>query len=134
MKRARAYLLFLAALAGMTLVLLGVGYQPTRSLAGEAALPAMLLACAVSFVGSAVGGIPIATAGAAGPGANAGLDGLKRFTASMVLRLLVVAALAAAVIWFLAPERKPFLLWLAISYLVLLAADTGFAQRVLRRL
>ena len=128
MSSGRRYLLFLAALAGLTLVLLAVGYLPTRSLAGEAALPAMLLACAVSFVGSAVGGVPIARA------RESGLEGLKLFTASMVLRLLVVAALAGAVIWFLAPERKPFLLWLAISYLVLLAADTGFAQAVFRRL
>jgi len=125
---ARRYLLFLAALVGLTLVLLAVGYLPTRSVAGEEALPAMLLACGVSFIGSAVGGMPIATAHAGG------MEGLKRFTASMVLRLLVVAALAGVVIWLLGPERKPFLLWLAISYLVLLAADTGFAQTVLRRL
>ena len=128
MSVARRYLLFLAALLGLSLVLLAIGYLPTLSLAGEAALPAMLLACGVSFVGSAVGGLPIAMARAGG------MEGLKRFTASMVLRLLVVAALAGAVIWFLGPERKPFLLWLAISYLVLLAADTGFANAVLRRL
>jgi hypothetical protein len=124
----RRYLLFLAALLGLTLALLAVGYLPTRSLAGAAGLPAMLLACGVSFVGSAVGGLPIATARASG------LEGLKRFTASMVLRLAVVAALAGAVIWLLGPERKPFLLWLALSYLVLLVADTGFAQAVFRRL
>ena len=130
----RLYLLFLAALIGLTLVLLAVGYLPTRSMAGEGALPAMLLACGVSFIGSAVGGLPIATTGAGGKEGVGGLEGLKRFTASMVLRLLVVAALAGAVIWLLGPERKPFLLWLAISYLVLLAADTGFAHAVLRRL
>ncbi len=124
----RRYLLFLAALVALSLVLLAVGYLPTRSMAGEAALPAMLLACGVSFIGSAVGGLPIATA------RDGGLEGLKMFTASMVLRLLVVAALAGAVIWLLGPERKPFLLWLAISYLLLLGADTGFAQIVLRRL
>ncbi len=124
----RRYLLFLAALVGLTLVLLAAGYLPTRSMAGDAALRAMLLACCVSFIGSAVGGLPIATARAGG------MEGLKRFTASMVLRLLVVAALAGVVIWLLGPERKPFLLWLAISYLILLVADTGFAQAVLRRL
>ena len=92
----------------------------------------MLLACGVSFVGSAVGALPIATAGAGGAGG--GLEGPRRLTASMVLRLLVVAVLAGAVLWLVGPERKPFLLWLAISYLVLLVADTGFAQAVLRRL
>ncbi len=131
---ARRYLLFLAALVGLTLVLLAVGYLPTRSLGGEAALPAMLLACGVSFIGSAVGGVPIATAERRESEGNPGIEGLKLFTASMVLRLLVVALLAGAVIWLLGPERKPFLLWLAISYLVLLVADTGFAQAVLRRL
>ena len=134
MTAGRRYLLFLAALAGLTLLLLAIGYLPTRSIAGEAALPAMLLACAVTLVGSAVGGVPIAIAGRRKVEGNPGIEGLKLFTASMVLRLLVVAALAGAVIWLLGPERKPFLLWLAISYLVLLAADTGFAQAVLRRL
>ena len=128
MSAGRRYLLFLAALAGLTLVLLAAGYLSTRSAAGEAALPAMVLACAVNFVGSAVGGLPIATARVGG------MEGLTRFTISMVLRLLVVALLAAGVMLLLGPERKPFLLWLAISYLVLLAADTGFAQAVLRRL
>ena len=134
MTAGRRYLLFLAALLGLTLVLLAVGYLPTRSLGGEAALPAMLLACGVCFVGSAVGGVPIATAARRRAEANPGIEGLKLFTASMVLRLLLVAALAGAVIWLLGPERKPFLLWLAISYLVLLAADTGYANAVLRRL
>ena len=128
MSRWRRYLLFLAALAGLTLVLMAAGYLPTRSVAGAAALPAMVLACSVSFVGSAAGGLPIATARVGG------MEGLTRFTASMVLRLLVVALLAAAVLLVLAPVRKPFLLWLATSYLVLLAADAGFALAVLRRL
>lgn len=126
----RRYLLFLAALVGLTSVLAAIGYLPTVSKAGEAALPAMWLALGVSCIGSAIGAVPIATARAG----SGGMEGLKRFTASMVLRLLIVAALAGAVIWFVGPERKPFLLWLAISYLVLLAADTGFAQVVLRRL
>ena len=134
MSAGRRYLLFLAALAGLTLLLVVVGWLPTRSMAGESALPALLLACGVSFVGSAIGGIPVAMAGRAKGKENPGLEGLKRFTASMVLRLLVVAALAGAVIWFLGPPRRPFLLWLAISYLALLVADTGFAQAVLRRL
>lgn len=123
------YLLFLGALSGLTLVLVAAGYLPTRAAGGPQALAAMALACAVSLVGSALGGLPIALAGDGG-----GLEGLKRFVASMVLRLLVVAVLAGLVIWLLGPVRKPFLLWLALSYLVLLAADTGFAWVVLRRL
>lgn len=88
----------------------------------------MLLACLVSFAGSAAGGVPIALARRADP------EGFKRFTASIGLRLFVVAALAGAVIWLLGPMRRPFLLWLVISHLVLLAADTGFARVVFRRL
>lgn len=128
MSAGRRYLLFLVALSGLTLLLLAVGYLPTRSLGGEAALAAMLLACGVSFAGSALGALPIATARAAGP------EGLQRITAAMLVRLLVVAALAGGLYWLLRPERRPFLLWLAISYLVLLAADTGFARAVFRRL
>ena len=128
MSAARRYLLFLAALVGLTLALAAVGYLPTRSLAGPAALPAMFLACAVCLAGSAVGGVPIALARAGG------VEGLKRFIASMVLRLLVVVLLAVAVLLLLGPERKPFLLWLAIGHVVLLIVDTGFARKVLERL
>lgn len=127
MSTGRRYLVFLAALAGLTSLLVAVGYLPTRSVAGEAGAAAMLLACGIALFGSAVGAVPIALARDA-------QEGLKRFTASMVLRLLVVAVLAGVAFWVLAPERRPFLLWLAISYLVLLVADTGFAQAVLRRL
>jgi hypothetical protein len=137
----RRYLLFLAVLAGATVALLAAGYLPTRSLAGEAALPAMLLACAISFVGSAVGGLPLARVGVMGTGGDAGagkgdggVEGLKRVITAMALRLAVVVVLAGAVILLVGPERKPFLLWLALSYLVLLVADTGYAQTVLRRL
>lgn len=128
MSRGRRYLLFLGALAGLTVVLVAAGYLPTRGAGGEAALAAMLLACGISLVGSAAGGVPIALA------REGGLEGLKRFVASMVLRLLLVAALAGLAVWLLDPLRKPFLLWLGMSYLVLLVADTGFAWRVLRRL
>lgn len=128
MSGARRYLLFLAGLAGLTLLLMAAGYLPTRSSGGEPALVAMALACGVSLVGSALGGVPIALA------REGGLEGLKRFVASMVLRLLVVAALAGLLLWLVGPARRPFLLWLALSYLVLLAADTGFAWTVLRRL
>ena len=134
MSAARRYLLFLAALAGITLALLAIGYLPTRSIGGEVALPAMLLGCAVSFVGSALGALPIATAGSGERAGVAGVEGLKRITAAMALRLLLVAALAGGVLWLLSPSRRPFLLWLAISYLVLLVADTGFARATLRRL
>lgn len=121
------YLVFLAALAGLTLFLAAIGYLPTRSAAGAEGVVAMLLACGASLVGSAVGAVPIALA-------RTPEESLKRFTASMALRLLVVAVLAGAALWFLTPARRPFLLWLAISYLVLLVADTRFAQAVLRRL
>ena len=127
MSAGRRYLVFLAALGGLTSLLVAVGYLPTRSLAGEAGAAAMLLACGIALVGSAVGAVPIATV-------RDPKEGLKRITGSMVLRLLVVAVLAGVAYWLLAPERRPFLLWLAISYLVLLVADTRFAQAVLRRL
>lgn len=134
MSGVRRYLLFLAALAGLTLALAALGYLPTRSIAGEAGLPAMFLACAVSFVGSAAGALPIVITETGGGQGPAGIEGFKRISAAMVLRLTVVACLGGAVYWLLRPEKRPFLLWLAISYLVLLVADTGFARAALRRL
>ncbi len=128
MSSGRRYLLFLAGLAALTGLLLALGYLPTRSAGGRPALAAMLLACGVSFVGSAVGGLPIALA------RSGGVEGLKLFMVSMISRLLVVALLAGAVVLVAAPPRNPFLIWLGASYLVLLVADSSYAWASLRRL
>ncbi len=126
MTAGRRYLLFLAALAGLTGLLLLAGYLPTRAAGGRPALFAMALACAASFAGSALGGLPIALA------RGAPSQGLALFAASMILRLLVVGVAAGALALLAAPPKEPFLIWLALSYLALLFADTAYAWLALR--
>ena len=122
------YLAFLAVVIGLTAVLVAIGYVPTRRLGGAVFVDAMFWGCGVSLAASALGGLPLAMA------AGGGTRGVTLVFASMVLRLLAAMGLGAAALLVFAPEKKPFLLWLAISYLAQLVVDTTYATRVFRRL
>lgn len=123
---AAEYLRFVAwALAAVVLVA-ALGFVPTRRLGGEGALAAMLAGCAVGWAASALGGIPVAL----GRGRTVAPAGrLQAMLASMGLRFGVVLALGAAAAfsgWF---GLKPLLIWIAISYVALLAVDTWYAVK-----
>ncbi len=106
----------------MALCLLGL--WPTRRLGGEVAVAAMPVALGIAAVGSLVGGIPVLVARARGK--------VKPHIAlvSMMVRLLVVAALAAVTLLSANLALTPFLLWLAIAYMALLVVDTGYVMRL----
>jgi hypothetical protein len=112
---AAEYLRFVAwALAAVVLVA-ALGFVPTRRLGGPGALASMMAGCAVGWAASALGGIPVALG--------------RGRAASMGLRFGVVLALGAAAAfsgWF---SLKPLLIWIAISYLALLAVDTWYAVK-----
>jgi hypothetical protein len=74
----------------------------------------------VTFLGSVVGSLPLALAadGGAGP---------ARFLSSLGLRFAVVAGLAAGVALTKWVAPRPFLIWVGVSYLVLLVVDVRFA-------
>ncbi len=120
-RAAAGYLRFLGWLAGVVALALALGYVPTRRLAGEAGLKAMLAGCAIGAVSSMVGAIPVALAAARGiKSATAPLAAMAlRFAAA--LALVLPAALSG---WF---ATVPLLVWVAISYMVLLAVDTRYA-------
>jgi hypothetical protein len=123
---AAEYVRFLAwGLAATALAVL-LGYVPTRRLGGEGALGAMIAGCVIGWLASALGGIPVALGRGkvANPTAR-----LQAMMASMGLRFGVVLALGAAAAfsgWF---GLKPLLLWIAISYMALLAVDTWYAVK-----
>ena len=123
---AAEYVRFLAwGLAATALAAL-LGYVPTRRLGGEEALGAMIAGCAIGWLASALGGIPVVLGRGkvANPTAR-----LQAMMASMGLRFGVVLALGAAAAfsgWF---GLKPLLLWIAISYMALLAVDTWYAVK-----
>ena len=116
-----------ALLVVATAVLLGaIGYLPTRSFSVDGAVPAMIAALAVAALGSIIGAVPIVLAdwqGTARP---------QVVMVSMFVRLVAVVLLAAFVALTLGLEPAPFLLWLALAYLLLLVVDTRYAMNALK--
>ncbi len=110
---------------GLSAAALLLGYFPTVRLAGSATVFSMIAGVAVSLVASWVGAVPVALtrnrAAAFGPGTMAMVAMLIRFFVVLILALSI--ALSGKV------DRAVFLIWVGISYMVLLAADTHYALR-----
>jgi hypothetical protein len=131
---------FLARAFGVGLGLAALGYLPTRHLAGSAGVIAMLAGCAVAWIASGVGGLPLAlgsrpTAGAF-LGGPRGLPGrlAPAPTASptaillaMALRLGTVVALGIAAAESGLFEVRSLVLWTAIGYVAQLVVDSHYA-------
>lgn len=120
----RRYALFLALAAVAAAALVAVGWWPTRRWAGEAGTVALVAGCAIAWLGSAVGGLPVMMA-----------DTLQRSTVGLVLsasalRPVAVLAVAAAVALSGRLPVAPLLVWAALGHLVLLVVDTLYAAGV----
>lgn len=120
-----SYARFVAWVLGASALLALVGYLPAQKLGGEGGVTAMLCAIVAAALGSLIGGFPVAVARAGGTA------GPQVVMISMTVRLIAVALLAAALALSLDLEMTPFLLWLAIAYLLLLVIDTLFAMSVM---
>ncbi len=124
---------FLILAGAIVVFVAGVGYVPTKRLAGSDGTLAMAVGCVISLVASAMGAVPVVLARR-----HVGTDSQaagRRVTAvmmSMAVRFLVVLILGVAAALSGLLVTAPLLIWLAISYLALLAADTTFALRVLK--
>jgi hypothetical protein len=119
----RRYLRLLALLAALAAALAAVGYLPTARLAGATGTGAMVAGIAASLLATAVGGLPLLL-----PRASA-RDSATVPLLAMALRFLVVIVLAVALALSGLVPVAPTLLWLALSYLVLLAAEAAFTAR-----
>lgn len=108
---------------GLAVVLILVGYFPTRQLAGDGTTASLLAGVAVSLMASWAGAIPVALTrtrvAAFGPG--------NVVMAAMLVRFVVVLALALAIALSGRVDRPVFLIWVGIAYMALLAADTHYA-------
>ncbi len=115
------------ALAVVTLIG-AIGYWPTLRLGGRGAVPAMAVGCAISWIASCVGAVPLAwaTARRSAQQANAIL-------VSTGVRFLTVLALVVPAVFSGWLDRTPLVIWVAISYLLLLVVDTMFAIRLTNR-
>jgi hypothetical protein len=118
--RTAEYLRFLAWTLGLAAIIALLGYLPTKRWGGEGAVRAMLAGCGVTVVASALGGVPVMLFSGAAAGTTGALAGMAlRFGAALVLTL--AAALSGEF------ERGPLLVWVGLSYMVLLVVDTRFA-------
>lgn len=124
----REFLEFVLWVLGASLGMMALGYLPTRSAAGQSGLAAMVGAIVVTALASVVGGLPVYRS------RRSGRPSPQTVLVSMLLRLVVVALLAAAAVLGLNLAVAPFLVWLALAYLLLLVLDTRYAMTVLKSL
>jgi hypothetical protein len=123
--RVSGYLWFLVCVVAVVGALAALGYVPTRRLGGEEAVAAMWAGCAVGAVASLVGLLPFVF----GRGVSTPAGRFQAMLLAMAVRfgvVLVLGLVAALSGWF---EHGPLLLWIAISYVALLAVETRFALR-----
>lgn len=124
----RIYLGFLASAAGILLLLLVLGFEPTRRLGGQLAIPAMLVGCLISLLAALVGTLPIFLALGRKPA-----ETVPALLASMVARTLT--ALMLLLITGTNPKFEPamntLVVWLLLSHTALLVAEIRFARRAL---
>lgn len=125
---AAEYLRFLVYTVAVGVVLVLLGYAPTRRLGGEGALPAMVAGCVIGILASAVGALPVALARRSArraplQGALQGMLGAMALRFATVLTLGLSAGLSG---WF---EIRPLLIWIALGYVAQLALDTRYATR-----
>jgi hypothetical protein len=120
--RGQRYTRFVGIAAAIVLVMIAIGFVPTRRLAGEQATGAMVAGCAISFISAAFAGWLLVAVDAETPTAR-----LQRASLAMAVRLAVVVVLgvAAALSGIFAP--RPLLLWLAMTYMVLLPLEVRLA-------
>ncbi|MEE9297094.1 MAG: hypothetical protein V3W34_19305 [Phycisphaerae bacterium] len=123
------YLRLLAVSVACCVGLIGVGYLPTVHIAGAGAVTGMLLGVSVSLAASALGAIPVCLA--LGQGRD---NAANAILAGMCLRFLVVLILVASLAFSGLVDRVVLVVWVAVSYLVLLLVDTLLSAASLRSL
>ena len=110
----------------VVVVLLGaLGYLPTKSFEVDGAVRAMVAALAAAGLGSIIGAVPVLF------GSWQGTPSPQVVMVAMFVRLVAVALLATFLVLTLGLELTPFLVWLALAYLMLLVVDTRYAAKAL---
>jgi hypothetical protein len=120
--RGRRYIKFLGMAVAILAVLLALGVQPTRRLAGDSALLAMVVGALISLVGASLAGWLIVATDASTPTAR-----MQKASLAMTVRLVTAVVLGAAAVLGGSLERTPLLFWLATSYVALLPIEVKLA-------
>ncbi len=127
-RRARGnYPRFLVLLVAIGAVLVAAGWAPTRRLAGEQGIAAMIAANALTFAASVMSTLPLAVRERTG-----GRSGAAGFLGALGVRFVVVVAVATALVAKGLVETPAFLVWVGISYLAYLVADVRYALSLAR--
>lgn len=122
------YLLFAATALLTVVVLAGLGYVPTVRIAGPDAVWAMLTGCLVSWIASCVGAVPLALALTRNETQPA-----SAILLSMALRFFVVLVLVVPLALSGLIDKVVTLLWVALSYMLLLVVDTLYATSMVKQ-
>lgn len=114
-------------LAGLVVLCLA-GLWPTYRLAGWAGVTAMGVGAGIALVGCVLGSAVIGVVVVRRPE----LTG-HSVMAGAAVRFAVVVVMAGGVAWARWVPAAPMLVWVAVSYMVMLAAETAGLVRVVRR-
>jgi hypothetical protein len=121
----QTYRLFGRNAAITVLGLAALGFLPTRRIAGDPGLVAMLAALVTTLAASAAGTLPIWKSRCRHPTYS-----VPAQLGAMALRLVVVIGLGIAVALTGLVPLPAFLIWLGISHSGLLISDTIFARSI----
>lgn len=119
---ASRYTRFVALAVALAAALCAIGFLPTRRLAGERGVPAMLAGCGIGLISAALAGGLLLAVTADTPEAR-----MKRSFMAMVARLAVVVSLGAAATLSGVFATEPLLLWIGIAYVALLPLEVRLA-------
>jgi hypothetical protein len=111
-------------------VLMGVGYYPTRRIAGQEGVIAMLVAQALVFIVVMATVLP-----KIGVFANAKPSSRLKLALKMAAqRMCLAMALGAVIVWRGIVEVDVFLIWMALAYLILVQVETFALYRWMKGL
>lgn len=122
------YLRLVGLIVAVAVLLGAVGIVPTRRIAGDNGIPAMIAGIVGSVLAGSIGLIPAVFARQKAPA-----DRQVAMLGATSLRMLVTLALVCVLVfggWF---ERKTLVTWSAISYVVLLVVETMCVVQMMRR-
>lgn len=126
MSRAGAFGRFAAEVVLVAAGLAALGFFPTRRLAGDEAVPAMLAGCAVAVAAGLAGGLVTSY------GPSAWRRSAAAALAPQLVRLAALALFGAAVALAGNFAIRPLLVWIALAALALLVVDTRHAVKQVR--
>ena len=120
----RLYFRYVLAASSSTLIIVILGYVPTVRIAGSDAVAAMLAGCGASWLASCLAVAPLAAVRVQEQRQVAPAVLLSTGIRFIAVLVLVVPLTLSG--WF---EQTVLVVWVGISYLLLLLIDTAFAVR-----